>query len=71
MRSVFTDRQGLPILSAGSFRTDHASPLKERWGGWYVTGTHGDQEHMGNWVIENRRDSGGRVRMRRGRTSPT
>ena len=51
VRSVFTDRLGLPILSAGSFRTDHASPFKERWGGWYVTGTHGDQEHMGNWVV--------------------
>jgi hypothetical protein len=56
VRSVFPDRLGLPILSAGSYRTDHASPLKERWGGWYVTGTHGAQEHMGNWVIENKRD---------------
>lgn len=24
------------------------SPMKERFGGWYVTGTHGDQHHMGN-----------------------
>jgi hypothetical protein len=25
--------------------------LKERWGGWYVTGTHGAQRHLGNvWV---------------------
>jgi hypothetical protein len=56
LRSVFPDRLGLPILSAGSFRTDHSSPLKERWGGWYVTGIHGPQEHMGNWVVENRRD---------------
>ncbi len=56
MRSVFTDRTGLPILSAGTFRTDHSSPLKERWGGWYVTGTHGNQTHMGNWVVENKRD---------------
>lgn len=57
VRSVFPDRIGLPILSAGSFRTDHSSPLKERWGGWYVTGTHGGQDHMGNWVIENRRNA--------------
>jgi hypothetical protein len=56
LRSVFPDRLGLPILSAGSFRTDHSSPLKERWGGWYVTGSHGHQEHMGNWIVENRRD---------------
>jgi hypothetical protein len=56
VRSVFPDRLGLPILSAGSFRTDHTSPLEERWGGWYVTGTHGSQTHMGNWIVENKRD---------------
>jgi hypothetical protein len=56
VRSVYTDRFGMPILSAGSFRTDHSSPFAERWGGWYVTGTHGTQTHMGNWVVENKRD---------------
>jgi hypothetical protein len=56
VRSVFTDRAGQPVLSAGTFRTTHASPLAERWGGWYVTGTHGGQPHMGNWVVENTRD---------------
>ena len=56
VRSVFPDRLGLPILSVGSFRIDHSSPLKERWGGWYVTGTHGNQTHMGNWIVENKRD---------------
>ena len=51
VRSVFTDRYGLPILNAGTHRTDHTSPFAERWGGWYVTGTHGKQTHMGNWVV--------------------
>src|SRR2546430_12318055 len=32
--------------------TDH-SPWSERWGGWYVTGTHGDQPHMGNLLAPN------------------
>src|SRR5262249_17827271 len=27
VRSVYSDREGLPILSAGSHRTDHSSPL--------------------------------------------
>lgn len=27
-------------------------PLKNRWGGWYVTGTHGSQRHMGNEIAE-------------------
>jgi len=48
VRSVFSDGAGYPILSSGTFRIDHTSPLKDRWGGWYVTGTHGSQSHLGN-----------------------
>lgn len=51
VRSVFTDLDGLPILSEGSFRVDHSTPVEDRWGGWYVTGTHGKQTHLGNLVI--------------------
>ena len=47
-RSVFTDGAGEPILEAGSYQTDHRSPLSERWGGWYVTGTYGTERHLGN-----------------------
>jgi hypothetical protein len=50
MRSVFADGTGLPHLAAGTFVTTDQSPLKERWGGWYVTGTHGGQRHMGNLI---------------------
>jgi hypothetical protein len=56
VRSVFPDRHGLPILSAGSSRTNHTSPFAERWGGWYVTGTHGPQTHRGNWLVSNEKD---------------
>src|ERR1700693_1528848 len=28
--------------------TDHRTPFNQRWGGWYVTGTHGAQTHFGN-----------------------
>ncbi len=52
VRSVFSDSAGLPILSAGTHLTTYQSPLKERWGGWYVTGTHGRQLHMGNSVVK-------------------
>jgi hypothetical protein len=52
VRSLYVDRQGNPLLSNGSFRTDHSSPLAERWGGWYVTGTSGEQKHMGNLISE-------------------
>lgn len=54
VRSVFTDREGQPVLSEGSYRIDHTSPLEHRWGGWYVTGTHGRQTHLGNLVVPRR-----------------
>jgi hypothetical protein len=57
VRSVYPASDGIPYLSAGSHRTDHTSPFKERWGGWYVTGKHGDQAHMGNWLLNKRQDA--------------
>lgn len=54
VRSVFSDRGGYPILSSGTYRIDHTSPLETRWGGWYVTGTHGNQKHLGNCTFTER-----------------
>jgi hypothetical protein len=54
VRSVFTARDGQPQLGSGTYTTDHRSPLDERWGGWYVTGTHGTMRHMGNVLSENK-----------------
>jgi hypothetical protein len=54
VRSVFPDPQGQPILSSGSYRIDHTSPLEKRWGGWYVTGQHGSMKHLGNLIIRGR-----------------
>jgi hypothetical protein len=48
IRSIYPEPDGQPIFRAGGFVTDHRSPLAERWGGWYVTGRHGAQRHMGN-----------------------
>lgn len=55
VRSVYPDRSGLPILSAGSHRVDHTTPLHQRWGGWYVTGTHGRMTHLGNHLVRDER----------------
>ena len=52
VRSLFVDSSGQPILSAGSHAVDHTTPLEQRWGGWYVTGKHGAQNHLGNLVIQ-------------------
>lgn len=54
VRSVFSDARGFPILSSGTYRIDHTSPIDRRWGGWYVTGSHGDHKHLGNMVTEAR-----------------
>jgi hypothetical protein len=51
VRSVHPDTRGFPVLRAGTFRTTHTSPLEERWGGWYVTGTHAEMRHMGNTTL--------------------
>ncbi|WP_210420208.1 hypothetical protein [Aquisphaera giovannonii] len=54
IRSVYPEPSGQPAYNAGTFTTSHESPLRERWGGWYVTGTHGRQRHMGNVLISDR-----------------
>lgn len=49
--SVHPGRDGSVYLQAGSYVTDHRSPIEERWGGWYVTGLHGSIEHRGNSFV--------------------
>jgi len=51
VRSVHPDPAGHPMQNARSFLTTQDTPLQRRWGGWYVSGTHGDQVHMGNAVV--------------------
>lgn len=51
VRSVFPAKNGNPVFNAGMFVTTHDSPFKQRWGGWYVTGKHGGERHMGNAVV--------------------
>jgi hypothetical protein len=48
VRSFATDETGVVDLSSGTSQVNHRTPFAERWGGWYVTGTHGDQVHRGN-----------------------
>ena len=57
VRSLYVDAGGQPLYSAGSRTVDHTTPMKDRWGGWYVTGTHGSQAHLGNLITRTRRVS--------------
>lgn len=52
MRSVFPDRTGQPHYGSGTYSTTQSSPFEKRWGGWYVTGKHGDLRHMGNLITQ-------------------
>lgn len=56
VRSVFPDRTGEPIYSRGTKRVDHTTPFADRWGGWYVTGTSGQQTHQGNKIFDGQED---------------
>jgi len=48
VRSVPVNIDGSLNAQRASFITDHTSPFDQRWGGWYVTGLHGDMKHLGN-----------------------
>jgi hypothetical protein len=52
-QSVFPDSDGNALFLPGITppAPDHTTPFEQRWGGWYVTGTHGSQRHMGNAVV--------------------
>jgi hypothetical protein len=56
LRSLFTDAEGQPVLNLGTTRVDHSTPLADRWGGWYVTGTGGTKTHRGNQTVPVRID---------------
>ncbi len=48
--SVYPDAMGMPASRMGNPVTDDRTPIEDRWGGWYVSGTHGGMHHRGNAV---------------------
>jgi len=56
VRSAFVAADGQPHFGAGTFTIDHTSPFDQRWGGYYVSGTHGQMRHMGNAISPNRQE---------------
>lgn len=48
VRSFETDDDGVIDLASGTSQVNHRTPFSDRWGGWYVTGEHGNQTHRGN-----------------------
>lgn len=56
MRSIVCSPEGRFVRGAPTYFTDHTSPFPERFGGWYVTGIHGQARHLGNVVCHDTRD---------------
>ena len=56
VRSVYTSPSGQPHYGMGTYLTTQQSPFDERWGGWYVTGSHGSMRHLGNLLVEKHGD---------------
>jgi hypothetical protein len=46
--SSLVDRKGESLNGEVAIEVDDATPIDKRWGGWYVTGQHGKQSHLGN-----------------------
>ncbi|MBN1241005.1 MAG: hypothetical protein JXB36_21075, partial [Gammaproteobacteria bacterium] len=51
--SGYIGTRGNIVAHEGWILTSSRTPLRSRWGGWYVTGRHGDQVHLGNIVVRN------------------
>jgi hypothetical protein len=54
--SGYTGPTGALVSHEGWILISDRTPLKSRWGGWYVTGQHGDQVHLGNMQIKSLAD---------------
>ncbi|MEO5925371.1 MAG: hypothetical protein ABIR70_16235 [Bryobacteraceae bacterium] len=48
IRSIPPGPNGEPMMIYGGVFTDHRTPIDQRWGGWYVTGSPAGLRHMGN-----------------------
>jgi hypothetical protein len=53
IQSVVPTAEGVPFDLLSGVQPPiitHRTPFEDRWGGWYVTGTHGTMRHRGNAV---------------------
>lgn len=49
--SGYIGTDGNLVAHEGWILTSERTPIRNRWGGWYVTGRHGDQVHLGNLIV--------------------
>jgi hypothetical protein len=53
LMSSYVDVGGEQLTHEGSILVTDQTELRYRWGGWYVTGHHGSQVHLGNIQVHN------------------
>jgi hypothetical protein len=64
--SGYVGINGEQLTHEGRILTTDRTPLRSRWGGWYVTGTHGDQVHLGNILVRSAKELVDLDNLRRG-----
>ncbi len=66
LMSSYVDTHGEQLTHEGSIlMTDHTE-FRYRWGGWYVSGRHGDQVHLGNLQVHGAQELVNLESLRRG-----
>ncbi|HEY2592222.1 MAG TPA: hypothetical protein VGI35_11585 [Steroidobacteraceae bacterium] len=66
LMSTYVDVHGEQMSHEGQILTYQETPLKYRWGGWYVTGQSGDQVHLGNILVHSAQEMAHLDQVRRG-----
>jgi hypothetical protein len=64
--SGYVGINGEQLTHEGRILTTDRTPLSSRWGGWYVTGTHGEQVHLGNILVRSANELVDLDKLRRG-----
>ncbi len=64
--STMVDVNGLLLDPDTSAPTTDATPMQDRWGGWYVSGGQGRQVHLGNIKVQSKSELVHLERVRRG-----
>jgi hypothetical protein len=54
LSSVYSSKNTPLKRFSGTGSVEDSTPIRDRWGGWYVTGRHGLQAHLGNMLLRDR-----------------
>jgi hypothetical protein len=66
VRSTLVASDGKSPIDSFAIATLDETPLRDRWGGWYVSGHSGSQVHLGNLLVPDRNDLSSIETVRRG-----